>query len=195
MSKRLTELVGQLDTDGQKASILSYEGFRQLARPTSSHIDENEVNAYIRECEDIYVVPAIGWQNYKAAMNGSSWDDTFDDTFNGAIFLDGGEYEQQDECNDKTVLQYCNGLRKAVAYFVYARMLRADGTIVSRAGAMRHRDEYGDHVDNSNNKQYSDVMQLAEKYLANCMAYYKYHQLTNVNPVHSSRGRIVAIGD
>ena len=35
-----------------------------LARPTSVHLDEDEVQAYITECEDMHIIPAIGFANF-----------------------------------------------------------------------------------------------------------------------------------
>lgn len=197
MSEKIKTLIAQLSdtTDtGAKKSILSVGQFRELARPTSLHLDEDEVMSFVRECEDAYIIPAIGYANYKSAAFGSEWDDTFDDSFSGQIFVDGGEWEYilPDESKE---LRYNYGLRKALAYFVYAKMLRADGTIISRTGAMRHRDEYGDHIDDSKLKQYNDVMRLAEQYLAGCMDYYKYHLKQDIKPVRTTRARIIAIGD
>ena len=200
MSEKIRTLVTQLNDasgavdNGTKKSILSVEQFRELARPTSIHLDEEEVTAFIRECEDAYIIPAISYANYKSAAFGSEWDETFDDSFNGAVFVDGGEWVFV-ACNGDKELRYNYGLRKALAYFVYAKMLRADGTIISRTGAMRHRDEYSDHVDDSKLKQYNDVMQLAEHYLASCLEYYKYHQKQNIKSVKTTRARIKAIGD
>lgn len=200
MSEKIKMLVSNLDDTSQtddngiKKSILSVGQFRELARPTSLHIDESEVMAFVRECEDAYIIPAIGYANYKSAAFGSEWDDTFDDSFNGVIFVDGGEWTYT-ACNGDKELRYNYGLRKALAYFVYAKMLRADGTIISRTGAMRHRDEYGDHVDDSKLKQYNDVMRLAEHYLASSMDYYKYHLTQDIKPAKTTRARIIAIGD
>ena len=74
-------------------------------------------------------------------------------------------------------------------------MVRADGTIVARAGAMRHNDQYASHVD-PNRKQYDDVMDIADKYLAGCLQYAKIHSVecNAVKPIKGTRARIKAIG-
>ena len=93
-------------------------------------------------------------------------------------------------------LQYCVGLKSALAYFVYAKIARADGAIYSRAGFMQHDDQYAHHVDDSKLKQYNDVMTIAETYLGDCLRYIKYHTVDKViKPVHGTRARIHAIGD
>ena len=174
------------------------EQFRALARPTSLHLDESEVNSFIRECEDRFIIPAITYANFKAAVEGidSVWDETFDDTFSARLFLDGGEWEDAEDCTGARKLHYCNGLRRALAYFVYAKMLRADGSIVTRAGAMRHRDDNGEHLDGGKLQQYNDVMNIAESYLAECMSYARFHAKDRqVKPIRGSRARIHAIGD
>jgi hypothetical protein len=64
---------------------------------------------------------------------------------------------------------------------------------VSRAGFMQHDDQYARHFDDSKLKQYNDVMDIAERYLASCLAY-----LNTIQPTpktKGSRARIYAIGD
>lgn len=178
--------------------LLTVEQFREMARPTSTHIDTEDVRTYIRECEDAYIIPAISYRQFKGAVeceDSTPWDASFDDTFKTTVFLDGGEYVQ-DEGTEKEQVQWCSGVRKALAYFVYARMQRADGNIISRAGAMRHRDERADHTDDSKLRQYNDTMAMAERYLAECVAYLKTHlKDDNIKKIHTTRAKITAIGD
>ena len=85
------------------------------------------------------------------------------------------------------VQKYTSGIRKALAYFTYARLFRADGTIISRAGGMRHRDDYSDHVqDVSSNKQYNDILDMAERYLSDALEYLKH--FTPEGEVKQQRG-------
>lgn len=182
-----------------RKQLITIEQFRALSRPTSAHLDEEEVNAYIRECEDCFIIPTIGWANFKGATGVSTWEGTFDATFKAETILDGGEWstEEEDECGNKVKKEYyCCGIRKALAYFVYAKLLRADGTIVSRAGSMRHRDADGDHIDDTKLKQYNDTMNMAERYLSSCLMYLKKHiKNKQVKTVRGSRAHIHAIGD
>jgi len=174
--------------------------FAELARPVSIHLDDNEVQAFINECEQLFIIPAIGYGNYKAAVGDTTWDTTFDDTFNPDTLVSGGEWElvRPCVCDGARVLpglRYCAGLKRALAYFVYAKMARADGAIYSRAGFMQHDDQYAHHVDDSKLKQYNDTMSVAETYLGGCLLYLKYNSTNPVQPVHGSRARIHAIGD
>ena len=127
--------------------------------------------------------------------NNTPWDDKFDDTFAPVVFLDGGEWTPE-QGEDKGLVQWCSGVRKALAYFVYAKMQRADGNIISRAGAMRHREDRADHTDDTKLKQYNDAMDMAERYLADCVRYLKVHlRDEHVKPIKPTRARIKAIGD
>lgn len=185
-------------TTAVRKPLITVEQFRALARPTSVHLDEEEVTAYIRECEDEHIIPTIGWKNFKAATGVCVWDATFDDTFVPDLFLDGGEWQEvvSKKGEEETVLHYCNGIRKALAYFVYAKLLRADGTIISRSGSMRHRDDYSDHVDDSKLKQYNDTMSLAEMYLAGALLYLRDKAKDKqVKPARGTRAHIHAIGE
>lgn len=178
---------------GERKQLITVDQFRELARPTSTHLDEDEVNAYIRECEDANIIPAIGWERFKAATEQGEWGDSVLPDFQPATFLDGGEYSQ----DETKVQKYISGIRKALAYFTYARLFRADGTIVSRAGGMRHRDDYSDHVqDVSSNKQYNDIMDMAERYLSDSLEYLKaFTPKGEVKAQRGTRAHIHAIGD
>lgn len=177
--------------------LITVEEFKQLARPVSVHIDESEVTQYIDECEDIYIIPAIGYGNYKAAISETAWDATFDDTFKPDIVINGGEWQdEQIECGQtSSVLRYCKGLKVTLAYYVYAKMQKADGAIISRAGYMRHNDTYASHANDINN-QYNEVMNIADSYMSGCLQYLKKHTIDKViNPLRNTRARIKAIGD
>lgn len=183
-----------------RKQLITVEQFRALARPTSVHLDQDEVNAYIRECEDSNIIPAIGWERFKAATGLGDWGSSVMADFTPDVFLDGGEYEVKNHCNcegETKETKYTSGIRKALAYFVYARLLRADGTIVSRAGGMRHRDDYSDHVkDVSSNNQYDDAMNMAQSYLTDALLYLKaYTKQGEVKQPADRRVQIKAIGD
>ena len=187
--------------------IITSDELLSLARPISTHLDDNEVDAFIEECEDVFIIPAIGYGNIKKAIEDNSWGSAIGSEFNAETFLSGGEYKRklepcgcaQNEENEE--IAYCVGVKKALAYFVYAKMERADGAIIERSGFMRHNDQYGDHVGDSQptekNKQYGDTMQIAEKYLADCLAYIDNFKVVGsqpTKPIHTSRARISAIG-
>lgn len=81
--------------------------------------------------------------------------------------------------------------------FHVCEAFRADGTIISRAGGMRHRDDYSDHVqDVSSNKQYNDIMDMAERYLSDALEYLKaFTSKGEVKAQRGTRAHIHAIGN
>ena len=184
-----------------RKQLITVGQFRELARPTSAHLDEDEVNAYIRECEDTNITTRRSGGTFKAATEQGEWGDSVLPDFQPSVLLDGGEYTTKKDCDcsqgETKVQKYTSGIRKALAYFTYARLFRADGTIVSRAGGMRHRDDYSDHVqDLSSNKQYNDILDMAERYLADALEYLKACTPEGeVKPQRGTRAHIHAIGD
>lgn len=179
----------------ERKTLLTIEQFRELARPTSIHLDEEAVQAYIRESEDASIIPAIGWDLYKfLTEEDAPRPQRLMESFDKEIATEGGEWTETDERGEQA--RYCNGLRIALAYFGYGRMQRADGNIISRAGAMRHREERADHTDDQKLKQYNDIVDMAERYLSNTLYYIKKNtREVAVKPVSGRRASIKAIGD
>lgn len=180
--------------------LITPEQFRLLARPVSIHVDNIEIQQFIRECEDMYIIPAVGWPNFRSATITDVWTEMFDGTFSPKVFLDGGEYDAGDGtcgCMGENTggVKYCNGLRKALAYYVYAKMLRNDGNILARAGAMQHNDQYAYHTNDASLKRYNDTMDIAERYLGEAMEYANIHRLNNKLTTRQSRCRILSVGD
>lgn len=165
--------------------LISVEQFKELARPTSKHVDDDEVMSYVRECEDIYIEPAIGLDKLQELL-------ASDITDENKILLEGGNYKDE---TGKSLR--CAGLQKALAYFVYAKMSMADGSIITRSGMVQHNDSYAQRDDDKNRiRKYDDVMNVAEAYLSSSMSYLKtldgYKELT---PIRGTRVQIHAIGD
>lgn len=172
--------------------ITNIEQFRQLVRPSSIHLDEPTIMAFLDEAVTAYVLPVIGYTIWKEACSEDPISGMADG-FSKDTFVNGGEWEQASCICEENGTQYCSGLRKALSYFAYARMMRADGAVVSRAGLMRHRDEFADHV--ATDKQYQDVMSMAETYLGECAKYLKAYSLEqHINRVPQTRARIRPIG-
>lgn len=169
--------------------IITLDQFKALARPTSIHLDEAHFKAYVQEAESKYIIPAIGWELYGILTEGA-WNegDPLD------TILKGGEYEVPEQCQCESIspYAYCHGLQKATAYFTYAIMDKADGAVMSRAGMMRHRDEYADHIDDKV-KQFDSVMDMAELYLSTVLEYI--NTLARWRKAPQTRATIKAIGD
>ena len=171
--------------------FLSYEQFRSLARPTSTHLERDIVESYISECEDVYIVPSIGTTLfYKLAEYDAETPDTYLDTL-----LDGGVFSY-DGCGCYSQSErMCYGIRKALAYFVYGKMMLDDGLTVTRSGNIQHLDEYGQRMEQRVKvNRYNDVLASAQLYLNSVLEYIK--QNDSNQPVIQQFGtRIKAIGD
>lgn len=164
--------------------LITVERFKELARPTSKHIDDGEVQTFIRECEDIYIIPAIGLARFKALQEDEQEPKNI-------TLLDGGEFTDKGGG-----LKKCSGLRLALSYYVYAKMVMSDGGLLTRTGLMQHNDSYASREDDKNRvRMYNDAMEVAETYLGSCLAYLKGVEGESVKPVRGTRLRIHAIGD
>lgn len=164
--------------------LITVERFKELARPTSKHIDDGEVQTFIRECEDIYIIPAIGLARFKALQ-----EDEIEPK--NITLLDGGDYEDKEG-----ILKKCSGLRLALSYFVYGKMVMSDGGLLTRTGLMQHNDSYASREDDKNRvRMYNDAMNVAETYLGSCLAYLKSVEGEEIKPVRGTRIKIHSIGE
>ena len=171
--------------------ILSAEELKAYVRPISRHVEDEDVETFIRECEDTVIIPAIGLKRFKelCCEENQLGDEN-------KILLCGGEYE-----NRKGELKQCVGLKAALSYFTYAKMMMSDGTILTRTGLMQHNDSYAERSDDKNRvRRYNDVMNVAEEYLSTCLAYLASLnkgrcENSEVGKVRGTRLRIHAIGD
>lgn len=171
--------------------ILSAEDLKAYVRPISRHVEDEDVETFIRECEDTVIIPAIGLKRFKELCGEEN--QLRDEN---KILLCGGEYE-----NRKGELKQCVGLKAALSYFTYAKMMMSDGTILTRTGLMQHNDSYAERSDDKNRvRRYNDVMNVAEEYLSTCLAYLASLnkgccEASEVGKVRGTRLRIHAIGD
>jgi len=169
------------------SNLLSPEEFGERGRAVSMHLSPREVQNFIQEAEDMYVRPAIGYSLYKTLTEWGGGD--LSDEYK--LLLYGGEWSGGScGCSDDGV-HFCNGLKKAVAYFAYYRMLLADGGIIARAGYMKHNDEYSAHADKDARHA---VMDMAELYLSECLEYIKAKLTSCIAKPHGTRVRIKPIG-
>lgn len=168
--------------------IISTDEFLQLARPASKHLDKDEVDAYVREVEDMEVVPLIGIALFHTLTEAVSLAELTDEE---RILFAGGEYTADGcSCGDTKV---CAGLKRAVAYLAYAKMLAANGGIITRTGYMQHNDTYASRMDDTNKANARrDVQNMADYYFGQCVEYYK-HMTGECCKGQGHRGTLVRI--
>lgn len=165
--------------------LLTADNWSEYTRFSSKHVDEKEIETFIEECEQLFIIPAIGSDMFLMLV-GESLDD------NQSLLLEGGEYV--DKAKKKHVFK---GIRHALAYFVYAKMAKNDGAMVSRSGFIQHNDEYAARMDDKNRvNRYNDLMNVAESYLSGALEFLKtWDGMKDVKPVRGTRVKIIDIGD
>lgn len=173
--------------------LLSAEEWPKYTRAVSVHLDNEEVEKWIDECEQLFIIPAIGGKLFSRLASGEELSEK------ETILLEGGEYKQERCGCGSTYTGIFKGLKWALAYFVLAKMMRNDGGLLSRGGFFRHEDEHASHLDDRNNvNRYNDVMNVAENYLNGALMYWKSVNKEDCGTsakVRGSRVRILSVGD
>lgn len=142
----------------QQQHLITYNEVGPLSRPMSIHIDEEKINAYIRESEDI---------DLRGALGDALLLDIKDNPERYGTLLNGGVYE--DTCGAKHVL---TGLKTALAYFVYARMVKNADDNVTRFGFVNKDGDYSSRPDyRDKSMTYNDAYSVAASYLKECVAF------------------------
>lgn len=158
--------------------IIQPEEVGILARPISQHIDREQLVAYITEVEQLQIRSALGGVLFSNIKQSSS-------AF--AIILNGGI----DECGEVS-----GGIRKAVAYYVYARIIREGGTIPTRWGAVEKNDEYATRIDQERkNTIHRECTNIADTYMAEVINYSKAQGWMTTEGINQTRRMAYVVGD
>lgn len=143
--------------------LSTIENIRQI-RDISQNLRDGRIQPYIKEVEDIYIVPAIGAELYEKLDSGEVTDQ---------ILLEGGYYDRKTE-EGKTSRDRCYGLRLATAYFAYARVLRNNQVNVTAFGVTQKHGLQSEANDEKNIADaVSDAKKMGEHYLNSCIRYLK----------------------
>lgn len=123
----------------------------------SAHMDEDKVNTYIRESENIDI---------KSALGDALFLDVKKNTEKYSVLLEGGEYEY---CEHKRTFV---GLRTALAYYTYARIVKNGDGNVTRFGYVNKDSEYSSMADVKLKTQaYNEAFSIADTYLKECVMF------------------------
>lgn len=144
-----------------------------LTRNSSASLNSKDVETYIDEAERLNIIPAIGADLYLRLLN-----DTGDKSAN-SLLLYGGVYE-----GSQPII--IAGIRKALAYYVYGRIVKSGGQSVTRYGFVEKRDEYSAQVEyrerlNSAN----DATLVADSYMKEAL---NYITISNAFPEYKACG-------
>lgn len=158
--------------------IIQPEEVGTLARPISQHTDREQLVAYITEVEQLQIRSALGgvlFSNIKQSPSAF------------AIILNGGIDE---------VGEVSGGIRKAMAYYVYARVIREGGTIPTRWGAVEKTDEYATRIDQEQkNTIYRECNNIADTYMAEVVCYAKARGWLTSEGLNPTRRMAYVVGD
>jgi hypothetical protein len=124
----------------------------------SVHIDEDKIETYIRESESIDIKSALGDELYLDVKEHSE---------KYELLLDGGTYE--DNRGEKKMFM---GIKTALAYYTYARIVKNGDGNVTRYGFVQKEDEYSSRPDIKEKVMaYNDAFSIADRYLKECVLF------------------------
>ena len=142
-------------------ALITAEEVSALARPI--YADEEIVSSIIAESEREDIKPRIGDRLYLTLKTKGAAELTNEES----LLLNGGQWT-----SSNGDVHYLEGLKTALAYFVYSRIVR-DGNIQStRYGARIKSDENSTSTeDTERQRQYRQAFASADRYLAECLAF------------------------
>jgi hypothetical protein len=146
-----------------KNTIITAEDIRQVRPIANNVIDIKRIEPYINEAEILDVMPAIGIGLYER-FTSDGFADEMENTGSVTVitdsgreilltdeqwkqFLDGGYYVCDDGCCGPDKKRYSAGLRAAVSYLAYARMLPNQPIHVTAFGVVGKTAALSDPVD------------------------------------------------
>lgn len=166
--------------------LITISEVSELSRDMSKHVDENRINSYIRESQEIDI---------KAALGDALYIDVLTTPENYTELLNGTEYEV---CGRKKVF---SGLKTALAYYVYARVVKNNDGYVTRFGYVNKDSDYSNRPDiREKVMAYNDAFSIADKYLKECVEYLndnrdKFPLYTKGGKIKANRTKFKIIGD
>lgn len=148
-----------------------------LSRGMSVHVDEDKIETYIRESESIDIKSALGDALYLDVKEHSE---------KYELLLDGGTYE--DKRGEKKMLM---GIKTALAYYTYARIVKNGDGNVTRYGFVQKEDEHSSLTDIKEKVMaYDDAFSIADRYLKECVMFLE--DKKNDYPLYKGNGKIKA---
>lgn len=145
--------------------LITIDEFNKLARPSSQHIDPLRVLTCIDESERLDIMPTFGDTFYLDIAEHLGSDDA--ESVPYSVLLNGGVYT--DICGRSHVLA---GLKKALAYYAYARLVRIADNELTRYGFVAKADDYSDRVSEKGKAAaVADARIVADGYMRECLRF------------------------
>ena len=168
-------------TTYDNALLVTREDINREVRPTSA--DEGLVDRCIEEAQNLDIIPAIGADWWLRVV------DRNDDAV-AALLWEGGIYN--DTCGKAHIFA---GLRKALLYYAYGRLLRSQGGVSTRFDFVVKADQYSDSADLQAKAQaYNEAFSIADGYKAQCLAYLNTSETCCKRKIVNNRLQVKKIG-
>ena len=114
--------------------LVQLSDIKSIVKNISSNIDEQRINTAIMEAQNIDVKPLINEQVYITLIEGDVIPDNYLQLMNGCIYT----------YND---LKYkFEGLKVAIIYFAYARLIKGLDSSVSAGGLVQKNNDFSTHT-------------------------------------------------
>lgn len=167
-------------------AIITISDISKLARPTYG--DNDQDRACLHEAEMLDMQRVLGPSLY-ADLKDECLEP--DDTL-----MEGGTYT--DGCGRKHVIA---GVKRALAYYAYARIIRTGSQVQTRGGWVEKEGDYSELADaRQREKSAQEMTDIADRYMNECLAYVyesdKWPDYENEakNKVNNSRYNLRVIG-
>lgn len=167
--------------------IITVEDIRKV-RDIARNIDEERVNVFIREAEVLDIIPEIGAELYerfnqigkivvdaeRADLETEAGEDIYalseaDLTTEEHKFLYGGYYT--DDCGKE---RYISGIKEALCYFAYARLVRNAQINVTRYGVVTKLGEESEPTSQARiAATAADALNIGKAMLADALRYWR----------------------
>ena len=138
--------------------LITREDIDRECRPCNAQ--DALVDRCIEEAQNLDIIPAIGADWWLRVL------DRNDDAV-ATLLWEGGIY--RDTCGNAHIFA---GLRKALLYYAYGRIVRSSGGVSTRFDFVVKADQYSDSADLQAKVQaYNEAFANADTYKAQCLAY------------------------
>lgn len=157
--------------------LITVEEVSTLARELSIHLEEEKVETYIREAESIDI---------KSALGDALFLDIKEHSEKYELLLEGGMYD-----NSRAQKKLLTGLKTALAYYTYARIVKSGDMNVTRFGTVLNDTEESTRPSFKEKLQaYNDAFSIAARYMQECVDYIIDAKL----PLYDRDGKVRANG-
>ena len=162
------------------ASLITPEEISILARPC--YVDEAKALRYIAEAESVKIKPVLGDDIYVRVKT--------DDNYIFRILIEGGFYEHRGK------KFYLSGLKTALAYYAYSRLLESSSIDLTRQGAVNRNSDYSDDTTRQDRIDTSrETYAIADMYLQECITFLRSQNMIVSRRANSRRMRFWVIGN